>query len=66
MDQNATAILAIVSTVISVGGTVLAVVNHTRIRSVCCGQKLDVSLDIEKTTPPTDKLEIKVPADSKV
>jgi hypothetical protein len=30
---------------------------------MCCGQKLEVSLDVEKTgsTPPTD-LRIKVPA----
>ena len=45
-------IVAISGMVISVGGAVLAAVNHTRIRSVCCGKKLEVSLDVEKTTPP--------------
>jgi hypothetical protein len=64
MDSNATAILAIIGVVVSVGGTVLAVVNHTRIRSVCCGRKLDVSLDVERTSP--GDLKIKIPADSKV
>lgn len=45
-------IVAICSAVISIGGAILAAVNHTRIRSVCCGKKLEVSLDVEKTTPP--------------
>jgi hypothetical protein len=36
------------------------VVNHKRIRSNCCGKKLEASLDIENTTPP----EIVVPVES--
>ena len=35
-------------------------VNHHRCRSVCCGKKLEVSMNIESTTPP-DKLTIKAP-----
>lgn len=66
MDIDGTAILAIVSVVVSVGGSILAICNHTRVRSVCCGRKLDVSLDVERTTPPSDKLQIKIPEDSKV
>lgn len=61
MDQNATAVLSIIGVVVSVGGTILAVVNHTRCRSNCFGQKIEVSLDVEKTTPPGEKLEIKIP-----
>ena len=52
MDSDTTAILAIIGVVVSVGGSILAVINHTRIRSNCFGQKLEVSLDVEKTTPP--------------
>lgn len=63
MDNDVTASLAIIGVVVSVGGSILAVINHTRIRSVCCGNKLEVSLDVEKTTPPADKMEIKIPAD---
>lgn len=63
MEPDVTAALAIIGVVVSVGSSVLAVINHTRVRSVCCGKKLEVSLDVEKTTPPADKLEIKVPAD---
>ena len=63
MDQNVTSALAVIGVVVSVGGSILAVINHTRVRSVCCGNKLEVSLDVEKTSPPPDKLEIKVPAD---
>jgi hypothetical protein len=64
--MDTTGILSIVAIVTSVGGTLLALVNHTRVRSICCGKKLEVSLDVEKTTPPSDKLEIKIPSDSKV
>ena len=46
-----TTILSIVAIIISVGGTILGIINHTRIRSACCGKKLEISLDIEKTTP---------------
>lgn len=66
MDYDVTAILAIISVVVSVGGSILAVFNHTRVRSVCCGKKLDISLDVERTTPPGEKLEIKIPADKSV
>jgi hypothetical protein len=54
MDSNN--ILSIVAIVISIGGAVITAVNHTRIRSACCGRQLDVSLDIEKTTPPPIKV----------
>jgi len=51
MDNTQTSIIAIVGIVVSVGGAVLTTINHTRIRSACCGRKLEVSLDVEKTTP---------------
>jgi hypothetical protein len=51
MDDSPTSILAIVGVVVSVGGSILAVINHTRFRSMCCGKKLEVSFDVEKTTP---------------
>lgn len=54
MDTN----IALLST--GTGGTILGVLfliyrtfNHKRCRSRCCGQDLDLSLDIENTTPPT-------------
>lgn len=52
--MDSTGILSIVAIVTSVGGALLALVNHQRIRSNCCGKKLEVSLDVEKTTPPAD------------
>lgn len=51
MDSDTTSILAVIGVVISVGGTVLSVINHTRVKSMCCGQKLEISLDVEKTQP---------------
>lgn len=50
MEDNS--IMAIAALVVSIGGSVMAVINHKRIRSNCCGAKLETSLDIESTTPP--------------
>lgn len=49
--MDTTQVLAILATVVSVGGTVLALINHKRVRSQCCGQKLETSFDVEDTTP---------------
>jgi hypothetical protein len=29
----------------------LTYLNHKRVRSVCCGRKMEASLDVENTTP---------------
>lgn len=60
MDANNTGIIAIAGLIVSVGGSVLAIVNHRRLRSNCCGLPLVMSVDVETTTPPTD-LRIKIP-----
>jgi len=49
MDESQ--ILSIIAIIVSVGGTIISVVNHTRVRSMCCGKKIEISLDVEKTTP---------------
>ena len=47
---------------IGILGTILAIVNHKRIRSNCCGHKIIVSMDVEATTPGSPKdLRIKIP-----
>jgi hypothetical protein len=55
MDSQTTSILAVIGVAVSIGSAVLSAINHTRVRSMCCGQKLEVSLDVEKTgsTPPS-------------
>jgi hypothetical protein len=55
MDSNASSALAISSLIVSLGGSIIAVINHKRIRSNCCGAKTEVSLDIENTTPPKEE-----------
>ena len=60
MEAGDTGIIAIVGLIVSIGGSLLAVVNHRRIRSNCCGLPLVMSVDVETTTPPTE-LRIKVP-----
>ena len=37
--------------IIGIFGTIVAVANHKRIRSNCCGHKVVVSMDVEATTP---------------
>jgi len=53
MDNESSGIIAIIGLIISVGGSALAVLNHKRLRSTCCGKKIEASIDIEETTPPT-------------
>jgi hypothetical protein len=48
-EENITAYVALA---ISLGTTLLALVNHKRIRSTCCKREIVASLDIESTTPP--------------
>jgi len=57
MDQNG--ILSIVAIAVSIGGTILAIFNHRRVRSHCCGKDIVASIDVESTTP--DDLKIKIP-----
>lgn len=57
MDSTTSSALAIGSLIVSLGGSILAVINHRRIRSNCCGTKTEVSLDIEATTSPKEKEE---------
>ena len=55
------------------GGTILTMLyffyktfNHTRCRSRCCGRNMDISLDIENTTPPHDRFEVRNPSHTHV
>jgi len=52
MDQNTTTAIAYSGFVISLAGTIYAAVNHKRVRSNCCGAKIEASFDVENTTPP--------------
>jgi len=45
-------IMTIVALVISIGSVIIGAINHKRIRSNCFGKKIEVSLDIESTSPP--------------
>jgi len=58
--MSAEAITSYVAIAMSVGTAVIGIVNHKRVRSVCCNRRLEVSVDIESTTPP-NKLELKLP-----
>jgi hypothetical protein len=49
MDTTST--LSTIAVVVSVAGAIFTAVNHSRIRSSCCGKKLEVSFDVDKTTP---------------
>jgi len=60
--MNSEAITSYVAIAISCATAIIGVINHKRLRSVCCNKKVEVSLDIEDTTPPK-KLELKFPTD---
>jgi len=45
-------IASYVAIAVSTATAIYGVVNHKRVRSNCFGRKLEVSLDIESTTPP--------------
>jgi hypothetical protein len=54
-DSVATQIGAIagyISMVMMIIGSVIAVINHRRIRSECCGTRGSIALDIDSTSSP--------------
>ena len=59
MDE--TKIMSLVAIIVAVGGTIVGIINHKRIRSSCCGKTMIASIDIEQTTPNI-KPEIKIQA----
>ena len=62
MYMDSSGILSIVAIITSVGGAILAMINHTKVKSVCCGRKLEVSLDVSRTAPsPVEGLKIAIP-----
>jgi len=49
MEASTNNILSIIALIVSVGGTIIGIINHKRIVSKCCGRKADLSLDIQDT-----------------
>lgn len=47
METNT--IISYLALAISIGGTLIGIINHKRIVSKCCGRKADLSLDIQDT-----------------
>jgi hypothetical protein len=45
MDDNR--ILGIVALVISIGTTIMGIINHKRLRSKCCKRSIEVQVDID-------------------
>jgi hypothetical protein len=50
---------AITVFVLGLAGWIYRTVNHKRVRSSCCGTKIEVSLDVEETTP-TNRIDAEV------
>ena len=44
-------IIGIIALITSVGGSIIAVINHKKSRCGLCGKKLEISLDIDQTSP---------------
>jgi hypothetical protein len=63
MDNNTSGVLGIIALVVSVGGSIVAVLNHKRVKSTCCGRTIDASFDVENTTPTQPKISSVPPAE---
>lgn len=50
MDQ-ASQVGGILGIVLTVVGMVYGAINHKRLRSTCCGRRVDISVDIDSTSP---------------
>ena len=49
MDSQTSSGLGIVAIIVSVGTTIVGIINHKRLRSKCCGRKIELEVDIEST-----------------
>ncbi len=50
MDQiDSATVIASISLVLSIASHIFHYLNHTKVRSNCCGRKLEASLDITRT-----------------
>ena len=52
MDSTAANVSGVIALAISIVGTIIGIINHKKLKSSCCGRKLEISVDIENTTPP--------------
>ena len=53
--MNTESIIGMVGFGISIVGLIVAAINHTRIRSNCFGNKIELSVDIDKTNVLSSK-----------
>lgn len=49
-----TQIVSWLSLALVVGGIIVGVINHKRVRSTCCGATKTISLEIDNITPKAD------------
>ena len=57
MDYStAGGIAGLVSLAIVIIEKLFQMLNHKRVRSKCCGKTAEASLDVENTTPPSERL----------
>lgn len=56
MEENN--IMSIIAVVVSIGGLVIGIINHKKIRSKCGDKVIEASIDIDNTSP---ELKIKNP-----
>ena len=53
MDNQDNTIIGFVGLLLSVTTVVMGIINHKRLRSSCCKKEIEVSFDVENTTPPS-------------
>ena len=55
MDSTTGGTLGLFGFLVSAIGIAYTAVNHKRLRCKCCGKNMDISVDVEPTTPPEEE-----------
>lgn len=53
MEPSTQDIMIYVSMTVSIGSMIIHIINHKKCRSGCCGKKMEMSFDIDNSTPPS-------------
>ena len=51
MDSKTQDIMIYITMTVSVCSVILGLVNHKKVRSSCCGKKVEMSFDVDNTSP---------------
>lgn len=56
-------VMGMIALIVSVGGAIIGIINRKRIRSNCCGHKLEASFQVDQIPPTPPDIKIPVSQD---